>query len=255
MPGVPWRTCLREVLFVDSEFPPACDIGGTFLRDGEAYRFLLETVCGLRSPMVGETQVLGQFRSFLAGMPSTDAPWLDTVARQLMADARVIRDRHLRGLGSRSYGSAVRRHLDGAQRIALLGAGALAEELLPYLSENRAVQQWTRQDIAHAEERPVSDGATVLVIAAPAAADRIRAVVRCYPALTRVIDLRGIEERDALGLDVPVITLDDLFAEVSAATAGVQHRVAMARDEIGRMAAAFERRHQLRPFGWDDLCA
>lgn len=251
-----WRTCLREISFVDHERSEVTDgTGAAFLAGGTAYAFLLETICGLRSPMLGETQVLGQFRAFLAALDPADAAWLGGIGDQLVTDARQIRERHLRGLGSRSYGSAVRRHLDGAEAVALIGAGALAQELLPYVSEGRRVDHWARDTVSSAAEQPLSSSRTVLIVAAPVGAAAIAAVAARYPALVRIIDLRDARERDALPDGMPVLTLEDLFAAVTAASATVEDRVVAARCEIQRLAAAFERRHQLRPFGWDDLCA
>ncbi|MEX2271172.1 MAG: hypothetical protein WD690_06875 [Vicinamibacterales bacterium] len=253
--GVRWRTCLREVVFLERETPASAGRGAQPMRGAEAYAFLLETICGLHSRMLGETQVLGQFRAFLASLSPVDAPWLDAVGQQLIADARAIRERHLRGLGSRSYGSAVRRYLTGAETVTLVGAGALARELLPYLSEGRRVDRWTRQDVAGAPGRAASPAPAVLVIAAPLRAGGIEAVARCYTSLIRIVDLRDAEARDVLSIATPVISLDDVFADVAATSAAVDERVESARREIQGMAAAFERRHQLRPFGWDDLCA
>jgi glutamyl-tRNA reductase len=278
---VSWRTCLREVTFVDPDAPgaaPDCEEaershqaeratepgygavphGGKAARPltgAEAYVFLLETICGLNSPMLGETQVLGQFRTFLASLPPAEASWLGPVGRQLMTDARTIRERHLRGLGSRSYGSAVRRHLDGADTVALVGAGSLATELLPYLSDGRRVDQWTRQDIARAEGRGAAPVSAVLVIAAPIRNEAVSRIARCYARVARVIDLRSAEEPEPFDSALSVVTLDDVFASVEASAADTLARVERARHDIRGMAAAFDKRPQLRPFGWDDLCA
>ncbi|HEX6363221.1 MAG TPA: hypothetical protein VFZ93_09715 [Albitalea sp.] len=172
-----------------------------------------------------------------------------------MADARVVRERHLRGLGSRCYGSEVRRHLDGAETVALVGAGHLAAELLPYLGEGRRVEQWTRQDIAAAGEHAVCSAPAALVIAAPVSNDAIEQIARCYPRLVRVIDLRSAEERRPFAAGLEVVTLDDIFAAVEAAAAASEARLARARRDIADLADAFGRRQLLRPFGWDDLCA
>src|SRR5262249_36514668 len=65
-----WRTCLREVAFLDepltltSHKPVTHVANGQRLEEGPAYQLLLEILCGLQSPMIGETQVLGQFKSF-----------------------------------------------------------------------------------------------------------------------------------------------------------------------------------------------
>lgn len=260
-----WRTCLREIVFHEAPIEsvePASHSTEQALADADAYAFVLETICGLHSPMIGETQVLGQFRAFLGSLPA-DASWLGAIGRQLTTDARAIRERHLRDLGSRSYGSAVRRHLDGIERVALIGAGALACELFPYLSEGRAVDQWTRTELAAPEGVPVRDASAALVVAAPVDAIAIAGVSRRYRRLARVIDLRGADRhddlrhaslRDTIG-GAPVITLDDLFAEVSASSRASAERFDDAREDIRRMAAAFQYRQLLRPFGWDDLCA
>lgn len=248
-----WRTCLREVIFLD-DAELGCGEAAS-LTGADAYAFLLETICGLHSPMLGETQVLGQFRAFLASLDPCDASWLGGIGQQLMNDARAVRERHLRGLGSRSYGSAVRRHLGSAQTVALVGAGGLASELLPYLADGRQVDQWGRQDIARAQSRAACPSPAALVIAAPVRNEAIAAIAGAYPDLRCVIDLRSAGEREPLRLDVAVVTLDDVFAGVEASAAASDARLAGARRDIAGMALAFERRLQLRPFGWDDLCA
>jgi glutamyl-tRNA reductase len=256
---VSWRTCLREVTFFDPDAagaapgPPSSNVQP--LTGEAAYEFLLDTICGLNSPMLGETQVLGQFRTFLASLPPAEASWLGAIGRQLMTDARTIRERHLRGLGSRSYGSAVRRHLEGAGAVALVGAGAFAAELLPYLSDGRPVDQWTRQDIARAENFSAASAPAVLVIAAPIRNDDLGRIARCYARVVRVIDLRSADEREPFDAALPVVTLDDVFASVEASAEDTLARVERARRDIRGMAAAFDDRPQLRPFGWDDLCA
>src|SRR3989475_6294583 len=67
-----WQTCLRRILFLNSNdnravieaaevgkaVPPTVEV----FRAQEAYRFLLEVICGLNSPIVGETAVMGQFK-------------------------------------------------------------------------------------------------------------------------------------------------------------------------------------------------
>lgn len=251
--GVSWRTCLRDVTFLDPGADP--DGAGEPLAGAEAYGFLLETICGLRSPMLGETQVQGQFRTFLATLAPADASWLGAIGRQLMADARIVRERHLRGLGSRCYGSEVRRHLDGAETVALVGAGSLATELLPYVAESRRVDQWTRHDMASAGGRAVCHSPAVIVIAAPVSNEAVGQIARVYARLVRVVDLRSAEERQPLAGGLEVVTLDDIFAAVEASAAASEARLAHARRDIAALAIAFERRQLLRPFGWDDLCA
>src|SRR5207253_8864098 len=83
--GLEWRTCLRRILFLnqvdnrsliaavesDQLSPATLEI----YRGFDAYRFLLEVICGLNSPLIGETAVMGQFREFCAHARLPNTPW------------------------------------------------------------------------------------------------------------------------------------------------------------------------------------
>lgn len=268
--GAPvWRTCLREVRFLDAARSVERNASaGVELADADAYRLLLEILCGLQSPMLGETQVMGQFKAFLSSLDS-DQLWLNRLGQRLLTDARAIRTRHLQGLGSRSYGSAVRRHLAGCTHAALIGTGKLAQEVLPFLADDgRRVEQWGRREDAAAsgenityrtldavDQAPLSTAATVLVIAAPASSDLVNRVIRRSPALTRVIDLRGELDHGPLDTRVRVVTLQELLAQMTAANGFAARHVEAARADITSCSRKYEMRDELRPFGWDDLCA
>lgn len=262
-----WRTCLRDVIFVDAD---DAGLDAHAINDADAYRLLLEILCGLESPMLGETQVLGQFKAFLASLPE-DHAWIQRIGQRLLADAARVREQHLRHLGSRSYGSAVRRYVGPGVRAVVLGAGQLAQEIVPFLAtDSRTVDQWQRAqpatapDIAGVTVRslddlftaPVASGPAVLIVAAPVPRDTIARVASRYADLTRLIDLRA--ERDGGEPPLPgiaVTTLEDLFADMTAARTRTAAQVDAARQEIARRSRQFGLRDDLRPFGWDDLCA
>ncbi len=273
-PGTPvWRTCLREVVFAeDADGIRRAHDGPRPVMEGDAYRLVLEILCGLQSPMLGETQVMGQFKAFLSSLGREDA-WLTRLGQRLLADAREIRARHLQGLGSRSYGSAVRRYLTDIRHAVLIGTGKLAQEVLPFLADSsRSVDQWGRT-----AETPSADAAlaapfayrlldgvvtfagssdpTALVIAAPVPSAIIDRVAACYGGLRCVIDLRGELDGEPLRTPVPVVTLQDLFAQMRATHGSAARRVEAARAEIQSRSRRYELRDELRPFGWDDLCA
>ncbi|HKW00854.1 MAG TPA: hypothetical protein VJN96_13600 [Vicinamibacterales bacterium] len=267
--GAPtWRTCLREISFSNDGATDRPSSGGVRqLIDGEAYRVLLEILCGLQSPMVGETQVLGQFKSFLATL-GHDQAWLGRIGQRLLGDARDIRTKYLQGLGSRSYGSAVRRYLSGCTHTVLIGTGKLAQEVLPFLAdEGRTVDHWGRREDAASSNAGVTyrtldqidetlvPDRVVLIIAAPVPSDLVARVAQRYPALQSVIDLRAEFTSDPLGVAAPVVTLQDLFAQMDAANVFASRHVEAARADIARRSRLFEFRDELRPFGWDDLCA
>jgi glutamyl-tRNA reductase len=276
LPGAPvWRTCLREVTFADDaedlEWP---DRDGLQLVEGEAYRLLLEILCGLQSPMLGETQVLGQFKAFLSSL-GADQAWLNRVGQRLLTDAREVRTQFLQGLGSRSYGSAVRRYLDDCRHAAVIGTGKLAGEVLPFLADDgRTVDQWGRGEdreegkghkadaepvtyrcLNTLESFPTSHQPAALIIAAPVASAVVDAVAARYATLRCVIDLRGELGSAPLHVAAPVVTLQDLFARMSAAAGLAARHVDAARADIMSRSRRYELRDELRPFGWHDLCA
>jgi glutamyl-tRNA reductase len=261
--GLPvWRTCLREVVFAeDLDEMVAVHRDSTPLMEGEAYRLLLEILCGLQSPMIGETQVMGQFKTFLASVEHQES-WLYRLGQRLLADAREIRTHHLQGLGSRSYGSAVRRFLENARHTVLIGTGKLAGEILPFLADDgRTVDQWCRTPMEGARLLDSVDtfsgnsAPTALIIAAPVASEMVDRVASCYPGLLCVIDLRGELDTAPLRVGVPVITLQDLFAQMRASHGAAARHIDAARTEIASRSRRYELRDELRPFGWDDLCA
>lgn len=266
-PGVPvWRTCLREVLFAQSADPLENTAGCTLL-DGRAYRLLLEILCGLQSPMIGETQVVAQFKGFLAALPQEHV-WIRSTGQRLLADARQVRTAHLQGLGSRPYGSAVRRCIEPPDTPVLIGTGKLAAEILPYVAEaGRTVHQWGRAALLQTlpgvcyraleslDSFPGTDAATVIIVAAPAPSSTIARVAAAYRGVTRVVDLRAEAEADPFVTPVPRVTLRDLFALMDDANRSVLTQIQAARAEIADRSRRYEQRDEVRPFGWDDLCA
>ncbi len=99
-----------------------------------------------------------------------------------------------------------------------------------------------------------STEAVTLIVAAPVPQTDIDALARCYPRILEIIDLRGRHERQTPVGGCRLITLDDLFREATHLGPGAG-RIAAARREIRELSLAFANRDELRPFGWDDLCA
>ncbi len=147
-------TCLREVrvaaLPADLHPTPADCAAEGFerFRGVDAYRFMLLLACGLESEIAGETEILGQIKEAWREHESADAqsapalrPWM----QRLLQDTKEIRSEFVTGLGSATYGSLVRRLLgaDSTGPTLLLGAGQLAESVLPYLDAGN-VLLWNR---------------------------------------------------------------------------------------------------------------
>ena len=281
--GIEWQTCLRRILFLNSrdhgdliqcveagEVVPAVDI----FRGRQAYQFLLETVCGLNSPIVGETAVMGQFKDFLQNAKFPNSSWgnfLRQLATNLMIDAKSIRRGHLQGLGSQSYGSLVRQHVKGLPAVAVLGSGKLAREILPWLIGKTKVRVFCRnleraqnlceefpeiELVPYSSEVVWNDGQTGLVIAAPLPSGEVARWSQSQKAsFTKCLDLRGEAAADPVTSPAVVIPLHQLFAALRAERERLEAQVDAARAEIKLLVARQSHQAQFRPFGWEDLCA
>jgi glutamyl-tRNA reductase len=257
-----WQTCLREVLFVHDLPPDTLD--GRVVTDEEAYAVLLEVVCGLRSPLAGETEVQAQFKAFLSSLdPALDRDLL-RIGQRVLADAKSIRQRHLQGVGVVAYGALTARFVPSGRRVVLVGTGALAADLAAALAGNHPIDSWGRSPNAGKPEYAVlatasrgtihSTDAATLIVAAPIAQSDVDALARCYPGMLEIIDLRGRHHWVSVPNDCRLITLDELFHEASLLGPGAA-RIDAARRDIREFSRAFTMRDELRPFGWDDLWA
>jgi hypothetical protein len=160
--------------------------------------------------------------------------------------------------------------------VVLIGAGKLANEVLPFLGDDgRTIDQWgrTAEPVAGTAGRrsttlPVSyhllesidtfagvASPAAVVVAAPVTSDLIERVASCYPNVSCVIDLRGEMGHAPIGVRAPIVTLQDLFARMSAMHGHASRHLDAARAEIASRSRRYELRDELRPFGWDDLCA
>lgn len=278
--GLEWRTCLRRIALLhksESEALLAAIPDNSEIFEGkDAYNFLLEVVCGLRSPLVGETAVMGQFREFCtrAKFPSSEWGWfLRRTASELLVDAKRVRFRHLEKLGSQSYGGMVRQHLKNISSVFVLGAGQLAREILPWLAGKTEVTLFYRNALRAqslrteyagmrlapftfepAEQEEIRE--TALVIAAPLAAPDIETWIQLQSTrFIKSLDLRGEAESDPFRASFPIVRLSEMFAALQEEKPKVAARVAAARADIQNAAQRLTEQAQIRPFGWEDLCA
>ena len=261
-----WRTCLREIHFLSVDDASAA---AEVLTDAEAYALLLEVVCGLRSPLLGETEVQAQFKAFLAAEAAGAQPWLAGLGQRVLGDAKRIRHKYLQGFGAHSYGRLAARYL-AARHIAVVGTGALAGQVIESAPTAVTVDVWGRTAarllpareggvrfslLADAPQVSTRYEPTTLVIAAPVSAGDLAAVVGRYAAVENVVDLRSADQQTPVPVDAPVVRLADLLAQAASSSGADASQVGAARAEIRALAAAFVRREDIRPFGWDDVCA
>ncbi len=274
--GVQWQTCLRQVVLLNRQEMSACERNKMEVYQAErAYSFLLEIVCGLHSPLLGETEVMGQYREFCsrADFPADNwGQFLRQLSNDLLGDAKRIRQKYLQNLGSQSYGSLTRHIFKNFSHVTLIGTGQFAEELLPWLTKQfqvrlcyrnqaRALElqqrfpQITLLDLADTSSESEWDQAG-LVIAAPVTAEVLEAWVQAgNRQFAKTLDLRGESANDPLLIDSELIDLASFFAMLQQDKQRIEQRVNAARSAIAHLAQRQVQQFYCRPFGWEDLCA
>lgn len=109
----------------------------------EAYLYLLETICGLKSKLIGENEIVGQFKEaykLYAATTLKDTKLL-TILEKLFKDAKDIRTQYLIGISQKTYASLTRRHFQKARalHVVIVGSGMLAEDLINQLKKKMRV--------------------------------------------------------------------------------------------------------------------
>ncbi|MCB1192434.1 MAG: glutamyl-tRNA reductase [Leptospiraceae bacterium] len=142
-----WKTCMRTLFVGDLRtIDSNLSIDGTSYtwHEGyDAYKLLLEIVSGIRSRLLGETEIFAQFKEAFKNdnLPnSAFGDYLYKLRDQLIEDSRKIRSKYLRNLGDQSYGGLAHRYLKNINKVTLLGTGQLAIKLLPWLLKGREVK-------------------------------------------------------------------------------------------------------------------
>lgn len=240
-----WSTCLRDIVFLKEP------IEGEVYSGAKAYGFLLQIICGLKSNLLGETEVVGQFKKFLELNPQI-IPL--KVQESLLHDSKLIRTEHLRNLGSRTYGSLIKRYLQGHTEACVIGAGQLFHELRPWLEglkihllvrdPQKVKKQYLEATIA-VHDLSYRKENVPLIVAAPVE----NGMVIPWLKTGIVIDFRSGES--GIEAKANYISLCQLFESQP------QNDVRLdgALEAINQCTMNFESRFVLRPFGWDDICA
>ncbi|MBI2520991.1 MAG: hypothetical protein HYV97_11255 [Bdellovibrio sp.] len=134
-------TCQRRLLVGLGVWP---DMALAFLNDNgihglavyhgtDAYRYLLEVITGLKSRLLGESEVAGQFKKAYDNYKAS--PNFNSVCGQilekLMKDGKEIKTKHLQSIGQYSYAGLAKRVLQNhaiAGKILIVGTGQLAQD-------------------------------------------------------------------------------------------------------------------------------
>ena len=291
-PAVPdsfikWETCRRQIFFSEEPaakfFASEQTVNSTVSKtldwkldsDDEVFvgvaaeAFLIEVLCGLRSPLLGETEVFGQFKLWWQNLPSQEFKTkYSSRIQKIYSVVKKIREESLCGLGSQSYGSLLRRKMKDSDAVDFVGAGQLVEEMVPWIQKKSTFRIWCRDTkkvsktqfgMLALEILSLNDSqqvANVVVVAAPME----------HGVLTEWLQARGVNENTKI-FDFRAnsqsfiwnekikehLHLDHFVTEVEGHREEILHQVAHARNTIDLWQQEAKCRAQVRPFGWDDL--
>lgn len=262
-------TCLRSMVLVDlshAQLDPSLERYQRYSGD-KAYEFILSIICGLESPMLGETEILGQFKNFVKENQENFSSLMSDVIFSLLRDAKKIRTHYLQNLGCTSYGSLLRKHLkDSSGDLVLIGAGSLTRDILPWFAKaSHRVRIFTRSPEKHTDikaqypqveiyalqDLSSQEQAQVLVLAAPMESASIQKSLN-IKNFKQIFDLRGESEKDPLPSH-RTLRLKELFASIESNRKQATQVKNTAKQAIQKKAGRFHLQEKQRPFGWEDL--
>lgn len=269
-----WKTCLRTIVCFDEQnldsvlgLADRNNLSFSILKDSEAYRYLLEVICGLKSEVVGETQVLGQFKTFLHQTEKQHKNYYlnnYAVFQNLLQDCKELREKHIHHWGGSSYGSLTRKITEYSENVCVIGNGQLAQSLLPWMKEKNT-SLFGRNPKNSGEQLLSIDciqqlvgssgSSTSLVIAAPVDNSFLKNLLRKV-AFQQIIDWRteAALENAALPTDSKYHSFRHLADFMKTEKIKRQAHISALGEVIGCKINAWAERKMLRPKGWDDLC-
>lgn len=121
-----------------------------------AYQFILETICGLKSRLLGETEIVSQFKESFENYLKSEQrdARLIKVFHKIFMDAKKIRSEHLQKIGLLSYCGLTKNLLNKHYQnhsldqekndVVILGSGKLAADLLKVLNKNYEISLHAR---------------------------------------------------------------------------------------------------------------
>lgn len=258
-----FKTCLRHIYFAHNSENIYFDTDFEVYQDQKAYQFITEILCGLHSPVVGETEVFGQFKTF---WQNTDFPYaLKQIFSSLIADVKKVRGQHLVDLGGQSYGSLIRKLLPAPAEVSVVGAGAFVRDILPWIYKDENKVEIFARDVIKAQKEfssftqvqvksAISEVTLtpVVIIAAPLTSQEIQKLVP--DSQTLVIDLRGESREDACTKFSNYKDLNCFFEKIQENQSQILKAKALALQAIDQISQKRFFTENPRPFGWEDIC-
>ncbi|EMJ96729.1 glutamyl-tRNAGlu reductase [Leptospira alstonii] len=261
-----WMTCMRTIWIADSRIhgEPSALPATLEKYDGyEGYRFVLEVISGLHSKLLGETEVLAQFRDKFKNSSLPSSAFGEYLARfrdSLIQDSRSIRSRYLQNIGEQSYGGLANKYLKNTVSVSLLGTGQLAEKILPWLknrnvtlvgrNEKRLLELSNESDISVQLLNDWNPSTEAIVIAAPL---DLSSYSDSIVNGAVVVDFREVPLEEKWPDTVQYVSFAamlDSLRETEERALRIRERIRPALDEL---VEERELEAQQFVFGWEDL--
>ncbi len=138
------ETCQRTLIIGFNIYQNANLEAAQHYQEDQAYKFLLEVITGLQSKLVGEHEIVAQFKEAYWAFQRQNYrnPLISSVMEKLFKDAKHIRSNYLTQIGQMSYASITRKCIlksGTSENILIIGSGKLAKELIKVLYKNSEI--------------------------------------------------------------------------------------------------------------------
>ena len=264
-----WKTCMRTLYIGDARIfdisQAKFSLNYQIYIGYDAYKLLLEIVSGIRSRLLGETEILAQFKEIMKNesLPKHSlGDYLRKLRDQIIEDSRKIRSGHLRHLGDQSYGGLANRYLKSTKEVVLFGTGNLAIKVLPWLLEkNRQVTVVGRnleklKEIA--AKYPVqiqtldafSPNDEAIVIAAPIS---LKEIIPSLKENTMIVDFREDDKGDNFSNALNYISFESMLNSLKAQEERNKELRKKLEVVVSEIAEERENESQNFIYGWEDI--
>lgn len=135
------KTCQRTLVLTHEGNAQSEILEPLDVKTGEqGYKFLLEVICGLKSRLIGENEIVSQFKKAYQEYVQSDHKNTNLllILEKLFKDAKSVRSEYLTGISQKTYASITRKEFvqkRKANHVLILGSGQLAQDLINQFSK------------------------------------------------------------------------------------------------------------------------
>jgi glutamyl-tRNA reductase len=154
------KTCQRILILADRPITYHLTIDEnsrkTVLKNKEAYTFVIEMLCGLKSRLIAENEIVHQFKKELTGylLNHTRSKTLIILLQKMLQDSKKIRENHLKGISQKTYAALTRKIVKKQafelniknEEIIIFGSGKLAIDLIGQFKKTRKIYLCARNE-------------------------------------------------------------------------------------------------------------